>query len=178
VETLQRVGLAPIGMAETDCVFTKHIEVPDPAAQREAVVQKIDLVEPAAEHPAQEPELEDRIDRVLASIASSSAETSPQLPFVEAVPPVSTEETAAPSVSVFADLDSVAVEVGDLVFIRYDDQPERTFSVRLSDTITDRTRVLSMSNGSLGCRHPRRISGRAADRQDRRSGPHSRGRED
>jgi transcription elongation GreA/GreB family factor len=36
---------------------------------------------------------------------------------------------------VFADLDSIVVEVGDLVFIRYDDQPERSVSVRLSNTV-------------------------------------------
>ena len=43
----------------------------------------------------------------------------------------------SPSRSVFTDLDSIVVEVGDLVFIRYDDQPERTFSVRLSDTFNN-----------------------------------------
>lgn len=79
--------------------------------------------------------MEERIDRVLATIAASGVETSPQLPFVDAGSPVSTEEATTPSESVFADLDSVMVEVGDLVFIRYDDAPERTFSVRLSDTI-------------------------------------------
>jgi hypothetical protein len=35
---------------------------------------------------------------------------------------------------VFADLDSIVVEVGDLVFIRYDDQPDRRLSIRLSDS--------------------------------------------
>ena len=135
VETLQRVGVAPIGMAEIDGVFTAHIEVSNPAAQREAVVEKLDFIEPVTEHPARGPDLEERIDRVLATIAASGVETSPQLPFVDAASPVSTEEATTPSESVFADLDSVMVEVGDLVFIRYDDAPERTFSVRLSDTI-------------------------------------------
>ena len=35
---------------------------------------------------------------------------------------------------VFADLDSIVVEVGDLVFIRYYDQPDRRLSIRLSDS--------------------------------------------
>jgi hypothetical protein len=35
---------------------------------------------------------------------------------------------------VFVDLDSNVVGVGDLVFIRYDDQPDRRLSVRLSNT--------------------------------------------
>ena len=122
-------------MAGIDGVFTQHIEVPNPAAQREVVVEKPELVEPIAQHPGRGPELEERIERVLATIAASSVETSPQLPFVEAAPPTSTEETEAPSESVFGDLDSRMVEVGDLVFIRYDDQPERTFSVRLSHTV-------------------------------------------
>jgi hypothetical protein len=50
---------------------------------------------------------------------------------------VEAEEAAAGLEAVFADLDSVFVEVGDLVFIRYNGQPERTFSVRLSHTIDD-----------------------------------------
>jgi transcription elongation GreA/GreB family factor len=35
---------------------------------------------------------------------------------------------------VFGDLDSNVVAVGDLVFIRYDDHPDRRLSVRLSNT--------------------------------------------
>lgn len=35
---------------------------------------------------------------------------------------------------VFADLDSIVVEVGDLVFIRYNEQPDRRLSIRLSDS--------------------------------------------
>jgi transcription elongation GreA/GreB family factor len=37
--------------------------------------------------------------------------------------------------AVFADLNGATVEVGDLVFVRYNDQPERPFSFRLSDKI-------------------------------------------
>ena len=131
VETLQRVGVTPIGMAKIDGVFTQHIEVPNPAAQREAVVEKSELVVPVVEHPARVPALDERIDRVLATI--ESIETNPQSSFVEADPPTSAEEAVVPSESVFADLDSTMVEVGDLVFIRYDDQPDRRLSIRLSD---------------------------------------------
>jgi transcription elongation GreA/GreB family factor len=35
---------------------------------------------------------------------------------------------------VFEDLDSIVVEVGDLIFIRYNDQPDRRLSIRLSDS--------------------------------------------
>jgi transcription elongation GreA/GreB family factor len=38
---------------------------------------------------------------------------------------------------VFADLDSIVVEVGDLVFIRYNDQPDRRLSIRLSNSEND-----------------------------------------
>jgi transcription elongation GreA/GreB family factor len=57
------------------------------------------------------------------------------LPFLEPAPLISVEEPTTRSGLVFADLESAVVEGGDLVFIRYDDQPGRTFSVRLSDTI-------------------------------------------
>jgi hypothetical protein len=158
METLQRVGVAPIGMAEIDGVFTEHIEIPNPAGRHEAVVEKLELVEPVAEQAAPRPILEERIDRVLATIATSTVEpspelplgepgpartrprrprvkTSPELPFGE--PGASIEEPATLSEALFADLGSVVVEVGDLVFIRYDDQPEHAFSVRLSDTINN-----------------------------------------
>jgi very-short-patch-repair endonuclease len=128
VDALGRAGVTPIGMAEIDGVFTQHIEVPNPVAPRETVVEKSKLVE----HPARGHELEERIDRVLATMAS--VETSPQLPFMEAAPPTSTEEAVARPKSVFADLDSMVVEVGDLVFIHYDDQPDHRLSIRLSDT--------------------------------------------
>jgi transcription elongation GreA/GreB family factor len=116
-------------MAEIDGVFSQHIEVPNPAAQREAVVEKSELVVPVVEHPARVPALDERIDRALATIPQSS--------FVEADPPTSAEEAVVPSESVFADLDSTMVEVGDLVFIRYDDQPDRRLSIRLSDKEND-----------------------------------------
>jgi hypothetical protein len=53
-----------------------------------------------------------------------------------------TEFVSAPSVDqqtdgsggVFADLGSIVVGVGDLVFIRYNDQPDRRLSIRLSDS--------------------------------------------
>ena len=37
--------------------------------------------------------------------------------------------------SIFTDLNGITAEVGDLVFVRYEDQPERRFSIRLSDTM-------------------------------------------
>src|SRR6516225_8769990 len=55
VETLHRVGVEPIGMAEIDDVFTQHIEVPKPSAHGEPVVETPDVVEPVSEHPAREP---------------------------------------------------------------------------------------------------------------------------
>jgi transcription elongation GreA/GreB family factor len=70
-------------------------------------------------------------------VVQQAADAIPELPFVEPVLSVPTEEPAAAPTSVFADLDAVVVEVGDLVFIRYDNEPERTFSVRLSDTINN-----------------------------------------
>jgi very-short-patch-repair endonuclease len=135
VETLRRLGVAPIGMAEIGGVFTEHIEVPNPTVQREAVVERPDLAVPVPEQPTLGPELQERIDRVLATISEASVEISPELHFVEPASSILPAQPATPSGSVFTDLESVIVEVGDLAFIRYDDQPERTFSVRLSDSI-------------------------------------------
>jgi very-short-patch-repair endonuclease len=137
VETLRRVGVAPIGMAELHGVFTRHIEVSNLASQREAVGDKPVLVEPMAEQAAKSPPLEERINQVLSSIAASSAETSPELPFAELAPLASIRGPMVESGMVFADLESAVAEIGDLVFIRYDDEPERTFSIRLSDTINN-----------------------------------------
>jgi transcription elongation GreA/GreB family factor len=151
VKSLERVGVEPIGMAEIDGVHTEHIEVPNPAARHEAAVEEPDLAKPVAEEAARRPGLEERIDRALATIAASSAEASPELRFGEPTPVISTEETTTPSETVFADLESVVVEVGDLVFIRYDDQPERTFTVRLSDTINNPNEgVLHADRAPLG----------------------------
>ena len=62
IETLHRVGVTPIGMAEIDGVFTRHIEVPNPAPQRESAAENRDLVEPMAEQAVKRPQLEERIE--------------------------------------------------------------------------------------------------------------------
>jgi hypothetical protein len=143
MDALQRLGIDPVGMAEVAGVFTRHIEVPDPAAPQRAY-EKADLDEPVAVQPTRSPELGEPDERasVPPRIVLRTAGTTPELPFVEPVPDVpvpsvEAEEAAAGLETVFADLDGVFVEVGDLVFIRYHDQPERTFSVRLSHTIDD-----------------------------------------
>jgi very-short-patch-repair endonuclease len=143
MDALQRLGIDPVGMAEVTGVFTRHIEVPDPAAPQRAY-EKADLDEPVAVQPTRSPELGEPDERasVPPRIVLRTAGTTPELPFVEPVPDVpvpsvEAEEAAAGLEAVFADLDGVFVEVGDLVFIRYHDQPERTFSVRLSHTIDD-----------------------------------------
>lgn len=133
VHVLQRLGIDPIGMAEITGVFTEHVEIADPTTALRA--HREDLEEPVAEPSPLPRDLTGQIDRVLSDIAAKP-EASPELPFMEqavALP----DDRAAASESVFADLDGIVVEVGDLVFIRYDDQPERTVSVRLSETINN-----------------------------------------
>jgi transcription elongation GreA/GreB family factor len=53
---------------------------------------------------------------------------------------------------VFADLDSIVAEVGDLVFIHYNDQPDHRLSIRLS---------VSENNPSDGVVHVRQPLGTA-----------------
>jgi very-short-patch-repair endonuclease/transcription elongation GreA/GreB family factor len=138
VDVLQRLGIDPVGMTEVEGVFTEHIEVPNPAAPSRAY-DKVELNEPVAVQSERSPEMVERQEGVplRPRVVQQAADAIPELPFVEPVLSVPTEESAAAPTSVFADLDAVVVEVGDLVFIRYDNEPERTFSVRLSDTINN-----------------------------------------
>jgi very-short-patch-repair endonuclease/transcription elongation GreA/GreB family factor len=138
VDVLQRLGIDPVGMTEVEGVFTEHIEVPNPAAPSRAY-DKVELNEPVAVQSERSPEMVERQEGVplRPRVVQQAADAIPELPFVEPVLSVPTEEPAAARTSVFADLDAVVVEVGDLVFIRYDNEPERTFSVRLSDTINN-----------------------------------------
>jgi hypothetical protein len=135
-------------MTEIDSVFTEHVEVPDPTTP-ERVYEKPDLEEPAVP-PLRSPDLDERIDRVLSSIAAA-VDTTSELPFTEPAPPAPADEPAIPPEPVFADLDSVIVEVGDLVFIRYEDQPEHSVSVRLSKTVNNPVEgVVHVEHAPLG----------------------------
>jgi hypothetical protein len=66
-------------------------------------------------------------------VAPSSEEVSPSRSGTQFVPAPSVDQLTDVSGGVFADLHSIVVEVGDLVFIRYDDQPDRRLSIRLSN---------------------------------------------
>jgi hypothetical protein len=138
VDVLQRLGIHRVGMAEVEGVYTEHVEVPNPAAAPR-VYAKVDLDEPVAVQSERSPEMVERQERVRVprSVVRRVGDAIPELPFVEPIATVPVEAPAAAPAPVFSDLDTVVVEVGDLVFIRYDDQPERTFSVRLSDTINN-----------------------------------------
>jgi len=133
VDVLQQLGIDPVGMAEVEGVFTEHIEVPNPAAPSRTY-DKIELDEPVAVHSERSPEMVKRRERVPRPprVVPRAADGIPELPFAEPVPKVPAEEPTARA-AVFADLDTVVAEPGDLVFVRYDDQPERAISVRLSD---------------------------------------------
>jgi very-short-patch-repair endonuclease len=132
---LQQLGIEPVGMAEMNGVFTEHVEVPDPTAT-ERVYAKPDLEEPVVP-PRRSPDLNGQIERVFSTIAASAEDTTPELPFTEPAQRAPADEPAIAAEPFFADLDSVIAEVGDLVFIRYDDQPERSVSVRLSKTLNN-----------------------------------------
>ena len=109
--TLQRLGIEPIGMSEVSGVFTEHIEIaPSDFVQPEPVIEQ-------------------------------SAESSDQTVVLlkneirarDAAIPAGQVDVATSSI--FTDLNGITAEVGDLVFVRYEDQPERRFSIRLSDTM-------------------------------------------
>jgi hypothetical protein len=53
---------------------------------------------------------------------------------IELVSAPSVDRQTDGSGGVFADLGNIVVAVGDLVFIRYDDQPDRRLSIRLSNS--------------------------------------------
>jgi hypothetical protein len=148
-------------MGETDGAFTEHIEVRVPTdtepVMEESVPSRPTPVQRAFRLSQAIPRrsLRQR-DRGAAQEAlplgfSARQSDGPASPTVEpTVEPIGedvsshpgTEFVSAPSVDqqtdgsggVFADLASVIVGVGDLVFIRYDDQPDRRISVRLSNT--------------------------------------------
>ena len=119
---LQRLGIKPIGMGEIDGVFVQHIEVAPPKP-----VEPIHVVDIGSDAPVSALE-------TAMPITSNIADA-----FVGA--DMAAKETDARKVdepaTVFADLNGASVEIGDLVFIRYSDQPERPLSIRLSDTINN-----------------------------------------
>lgn len=146
VQALRKLGIEPIGMAEIEGTFTQHIEIPDPTVTLRT--HKVDLEEPPEEQP-RAPDLSVQIDRVLSDI-TAAPEATPELPLME---PTALRPDASPTTSepVFADLDGLVVEVGDLVFIRYDDQPERTVTVRLSETVNNPTEgIVHIDRAPLG----------------------------
>lgn len=114
---LQRLGVEPVGMAGIDGVFTEHVEVPTPKLS--GVDEKLDSVELVPERQVRRSDLEKRIERVL--VPSASLETAPDLPLIGSAPAAVIWEPAVAPEPFFADLDSMIVEVGDLVFIRYDE---------------------------------------------------------
>src|SRR5271165_4894191 len=126
IDVLQRLGIEPVGMAETHGVFTEHIEVPNPAAPQRAY-EKADLNKSVTVRAERSPEMAERHERVrVPRVVPRAADAIPELPFVEPVPTmpmpsVAAEEPADGPAAVFGDLENVAAEVGDLVFIRYED---------------------------------------------------------
>lgn len=125
--TLRLLGIEPIGMTEADGVFTEHIEVPDPPAPCR-VSPKADVADGIAD-PAEPP------PGASAPPSRRAATVQPELPFGEPEHSTLSDARSDGPLSVFADLDNVVVEVGDLVLIRYDDEPARPVSVRLSNTL-------------------------------------------
>jgi very-short-patch-repair endonuclease len=157
--TLHRLGIEPIGTHEIDGAFTAHIEV-KVLTGAESVMEESVLAGPTAEQPAFQfdqaiprqrsrqrtrsatqrvlppgfaPHQSDRAGpaTVESSVEPLDQDTSSRSGR-ELVSPPAVQE-ADRSGRVFADLESIIVEVGDLVFIRYNDQPDRRLSYRLSD---------------------------------------------
>jgi very-short-patch-repair endonuclease len=152
--TLQRLGIEPIGTGEIGGAYTEHIEV---RVQTDAGPVVEESVPTAFQFGQAIPRERSRqrsrgaTQRLLPlgfvtrqSHRAGSITVEPNVePPAEGVSSASGKElVSAPSVvqdtgrsgGVFADLDSHVAEVGDLVFIRYNDQPDRRLSIRLSDS--------------------------------------------
>jgi very-short-patch-repair endonuclease len=141
-KTLRLLGIEPIGMAEVDGIFTEHIEIPDPSAPRRAP-PKADAADGIAKQVGPSPG---------ASVPPSrhAATVQPELPLVEPGHSTLSDAPFGGPVSVFGDLDSVVVEVGDLVLIRYDDEPGRPVSVRVSNTLNRPEEAIVHVDRALG----------------------------
>jgi very-short-patch-repair endonuclease len=161
IATSRRLGIEPIGTGETEGAFTEHVEVWLPTDVESMMAESVPAAPPPVRralqldqaipkgrsrrrgHGAAQGALplgfaERQSDKPAFDVLEPTVE-----PISEDLPPRSRKEfVSAPSIDqqtvgsdgVFADLASNVVGVEDLVFIRYDDQPDRRLSVRLSDT--------------------------------------------
>jgi very-short-patch-repair endonuclease len=157
---LQRLGIEPIGTSEIGGAYTEHIEVrvqteTEPVVEESVPAEPI-LAEPAFQFGQATPRERSRgrsraTQRLLPlgfvtpqspRAGSNTVEPNVEPPAEDVSYPSGEGLVSAPPVvqdtgrsgGVFADLDSIVVEVGDLVFIRYNDQPDRRLSIRLSDS--------------------------------------------
>lgn len=159
--TLHRLGIEPIGTDEIDGAFTEHIEVRVPTDAEPVMEESLPAAPPPVQHvfelgqtiPRRNLRLRDRggaqkavpfrfVSRQSAGPAPTTVEPTietsgkkvPSRSRKESVSAASVDQHTDGAGGIFGDLDSNVVVVGDLVFIRYDDQPDRRLSVRLSNT--------------------------------------------
>lgn len=111
-ETLARLGIEPIGMGELDIEYTLHVEVPPPAPE---AAQEVPPAAPAAS--------------VVDAALSRPTDHAP----VYSGPSSSAEGMPEDEEPVFTDLEGVTADVGDLVAVRYLDNPDRLITIELSD---------------------------------------------
>jgi very-short-patch-repair endonuclease len=173
---LQRLGIEPIGTSEIGGAYTEHIEVrvqtdTEPVVEESVPAEPI-LAEPAFQFgqatPSERSRRRSRATQRLLPLGfvtpqspragSNTVEPNVKPPAEDVSYPSGKELVSAPPVvqdtgksgGVFADLDSIVVEVGDLVFIRYNDQPDRRLSIRLSDSENNPTDGLVHVSQPLG----------------------------
>jgi hypothetical protein len=160
--TLDRLCIEPIGTSEADGAYTEHIEV-RLQTDAEPVMEESVPAEPAPVQPGFQ--FGQVIPRERSRRRSGgAAQRVPPLGFAQPtfpapIPVNATSEAVVEDASlhsgtglvsasyneqitngsggVFADLESIVVEAGDLVFIRYNDQSDRRLSIRLSDAEND-----------------------------------------
>jgi hypothetical protein len=158
MDTFRRLGIEPIGAGETEGDFTAHIEVRLPTDAEPTTGESVGAAPTGAfGHDQTVPKGRSRqrariavqgtlplgfAERQSDESASNDSQPTAEPIGEDVISRLRAGLVSVPSVDpqtqglggVFADLDSNVIEVGDLVFIRYDDESDRPLSVRLSST--------------------------------------------
>jgi very-short-patch-repair endonuclease len=122
--TLERLGIGPLGMAEAGGVYTQHVEIEPPAPTAPTIAEVAQVAEMVSHATPLVPDSEFGAPSLLGNTIDLSQTLRP---------PASANGGEAPTIS--ADFAGNSIAVGDLVIVRYNDQPERPVTIRLSEEV-------------------------------------------